>query len=97
MAHAGGIGRRSWTASRAIGWFKRANRLGSIASGIEIAKLLIERGAHRDAIRCLQTVIESEDSVSDALAEEARTLVRGLLTTAARHRGGSPRRLPNHR
>jgi len=70
--------------SRAIAWFKRAMQLGEVDSGIEIAKLFIERGALRGAMRYLQTVVESEDSVSEASAEEARRLIRRLVPTGPR-------------
>jgi TPR repeat protein len=83
--------------SRAIAWFKRAVRLGEVDSGIEIAKLLMERGSHRDAMRYLRKVIESEESISEASAEEARTLVRRLLSTSIRHLGRSARHPRSYR
>ena len=78
--------------SRALAWFNRAVRLGEVDCELEIAKLLIERGRRSAALRHLQTVIDSKRSVTEATAEEAQTLARGLVTATDRRMGDSPPR-----
>ena len=77
----GTIYRDRGDSKRAVQWFQRAIKSGEDSSALEIAKIYLSEGKYPTRVKRYLTRVSESETVNEADQEEARRLLRKLVST----------------